>query len=208
VDASSDNDPGANDQSGVTPAGPAPVPFVPSQPAVPQPPLQPLMPSQAPARVPRISGPSRWPMRIAIFVGLLSLACVGGLGVAYHLYDKATAPNRSAPDVVVDNYLQASLVDRNDSGATVYTCGDQSALASFTDFRQSLVIHASSVGAVASFRWTGLMVARAGDGATVSVNIVVSTSGASSLPGESVHAWIFATINSSDWCVKSATQVS
>ena len=36
----------------------------------------------------------------------------------YVLYDRATAPDRSAPDVVVANYMQAFLVDRNDTRAS------------------------------------------------------------------------------------------
>ncbi|MET7670749.1 hypothetical protein ABZS39_21795, partial [Micromonospora luteifusca] len=35
--------------------------------------------------------------------------------------DGAAAPDRSAPDVVVDNYLRAFLVDRNDARANLFT---------------------------------------------------------------------------------------
>ncbi len=50
------------------------------------------------------------------------IACVGALILAagitfYVVYDRATAPDRSAPDVVVDNYLREFLVHRDDAAA-------------------------------------------------------------------------------------------
>jgi hypothetical protein len=205
VDASSANDQGANDLSGVGPAGPvpAPVPYVPSQPAGPQPP-QPLMPSQAPARVPRSAGPSPWPMRIAIFVGVLSLVCVGGLGVAYHLYDKATAPNRSAPDVTLAHYLQSFLVEHNDADANQYVCSDQSGLAPLRTFRSGIEPKAGL--AQISVGWAeGDVSFPETDLASVPVSLTLDVGGGAQ--NETV-SWTFELRHDRDWCVSSALETS
>ncbi|WP_371687365.1 hypothetical protein [Micromonospora sp. KC723] len=52
----------------------------------------------------------------------VALFCLSGAAVGYVLYDRATAPDRSAPDVVVVNYLQAILVFRDDNKASLFTC--------------------------------------------------------------------------------------
>ena len=54
---------------------------------------------------------------LTVVAGVLALLCLGGWLTGYVLYDRAAAPDRSAPDVVVDNYLRAFLVDRNDTRA-------------------------------------------------------------------------------------------
>ena len=49
---------------------------------------------------------------LLVLAGVLALLCVGGVGVVFVLYDQATKPNRSAPDVGGRNYLRALLVER------------------------------------------------------------------------------------------------
>ena len=46
--------------------------------------------------------------------------------MAYALYDKATAPDRSAPDVAVDNYLRAALFERDAVVAYLFVCREPS----------------------------------------------------------------------------------
>ncbi len=59
---------------------------------------------------------------VGVVAGVLALLCTGGAVAGFVLYDRATAPDRSAPDVVVDNYLRAFLVDRNDTKAQEFAC--------------------------------------------------------------------------------------
>jgi hypothetical protein len=167
--------------------------------------LAPLVPSVPPPKVlARARSASRWRMRLGIIGGIVALLCVGGVGIAYHEYDKATKPNRSAPDVVVDNYLQAILVDRDAHEAAQYTCLDQSRLASLISFRDSFIASESALGGQTTFSWTHLVVQRFGGSATVDAQLIVDTSGGSSLPGESFHEWRFTTADSSGWHVCAA----
>ena len=170
-------------------------------------PAAPLVPSTPPPGVRRERTGSRWPLWVAIGVGVVSLLCVSGLGIGYHYYDKATKPNRSAPDVVVDNYLRGFLINRSDSEAAQYTCSDQSGLAAFQDFRNDFVKREASLGGAVSFGWGPLaMTPPAGSRSDVSVTITVDTSGGRTLPGESIHNWTFNTTDKSGWQVCGATE--
>ncbi|MFI7523076.1 hypothetical protein [Micromonospora globbae] len=62
---------------------------------------------------------------LTVVAGVVALLCLGGAVTGYVLYDRATAPDRSAPDVVVVNYLQAEVVSRDHRKAVLFTCGDE-----------------------------------------------------------------------------------
>ncbi|MEU7585921.1 hypothetical protein AB0A95_06435 [Micromonospora sp. NPDC049230] len=72
------------------------------------------------------SQPPRRRMRtvLTVVAGVLALLCLGGLATGLVLYHRASAPDRSAPDVVVVNYLQAALVSRDTNRAKLFTCDD------------------------------------------------------------------------------------
>src|SRR5215475_2839637 len=109
-------------------SGDVPAPRPSSDPAV----LTPLVPTGPPiVRVRR----SRWRHAFAVAIAVVPLLCVVGIPFAFHSYDVATRPDRSAPDVVVHNYLQAFLVDRDDAVAGNFACADKSGLAPLAAFR-------------------------------------------------------------------------
>lgn len=149
-------------------------------------------------------------MRLAIFVGIVSLLCVSGLVVAYHLYDNATKPDRSAPDVVVDNYLRAFLVHRDDDEASQYTCADQSGLADFKKFLLDIELREKILSVATSFTWKTTNVIGVGSKAFVEVRLTVDTSAASSvgITAESIHDWRFQTVRAIDWRVCGSTAFS
>ncbi|MGX4658163.1 hypothetical protein ACWCHM_31270 [Micromonospora sp. SCSIO 07396] len=61
---------------------------------------------------------------LTVVAGVLALLCVGGGITGYVLYERAATPDRSAPDVVVDNYLREFLVNENDTRAELLVCDD------------------------------------------------------------------------------------
>ena len=101
---------------------------------------------------------------LAVLGGMVALLCLGGLGVGLVLYDQATEPDRSAPDVVVDNYLRALLVDRNDAQAALYACEDSRRwLASLQALRDEIDRAGAAVGHVQSrVTWGELTVSETG----------------------------------------------
>jgi len=168
--------------------------------------LAPLVPSVPPPKVlaPARSA-SRWRMRLGIIGGIVALLCVGGVGIAYHEYDKATKPNRSSPDVAVDNYLQAFLVDRSGSETAQYSCTDVSGLKAFQIFRNTATSYAADRGQAVSFSWQIGIVDASGASATVDVDITQVTLNQGAQVGRSVHPWQMTTNNVAGWHVCAAS---
>ena len=82
--------------------------------------MAPLVPTGPPIRPVRRS---RWRVVFAVVLAAAPLLCLGAIPLAFHSYDTATRPDRSTPDVVVHNYLQAFLVDRDDAAARQFDAG-------------------------------------------------------------------------------------
>ena len=131
--------------------------------------LAPPAPAPAPER-PR----QRLRTVLAVVAGLLALLCAGGAVVGYVLYDRATAPDRSAPDVVVASYIQAFLVDRNDVKANEYACEGQADLGDLRSLRDDLVAREMRFDTTISVSWGALSAKETGDVAVVEVDLIIS----------------------------------
>ncbi|MEU8260965.1 hypothetical protein AB0C02_10140 [Micromonospora sp. NPDC048999] len=111
---------------------------------------------------------------LTVVAGVLALLCGSGAVVGFVLYDRATAPDRSAPDVVVDNYLRAFLVDRNDVKANEYACEGQADLNDLRLFRDDLAAREKKFGTTISVSWGALSAKQTGDAAMVDVALIIS----------------------------------
>jgi hypothetical protein len=92
--------------------------------------------------------PSRGRLRrillLVLLVGTVSL--VGVLGYGFLLYDQATKPDRSTPDVAANNYLLALLVERDDVRANLFACRNKEGLADIRAFRDEIVAREKQLG--------------------------------------------------------------
>ncbi|OKI52765.1 hypothetical protein [Micromonospora sp. CB01531] len=131
--------------------------------------LAPPAPAPAPER-------PRRPLRtvLTVVAGVLALLCAGGAVVGFVLYDRATAPDRSAPDVVVDNYLRAFLMDRNDTKAQEFRCEGRTNFDGLRALRDDLVAREKKFGTTISVSWGALSVQQSGDVAVVEVDLIIS----------------------------------
>ncbi|MBM0278967.1 hypothetical protein [Micromonospora tarensis] len=102
--------------------------------------------------------PPRRRMRTVLIVvaGVLALVTAGAAITGYVLYDRATKPDRSAPDVVVDNYLRAFLVDRNDVKADLYTCKGGAQLEALRALRDDIHSREQQLGVTILVSWGSL----------------------------------------------------
>jgi len=141
-------------------------------------------------------------------LGIVALLIVAGFGTALLLYHRATAPNRTSPDVSVDNFLRAVLVDQNDDEAKQYMCSNPASLTQLAAFRDMFINNEKKLGGGASFVWGTLPVTPQGNQDSVQADIDVSTSGGRSQPGASSHRWLFSVVNESGWRVCGAQQLS
>ena len=147
-------------------------------------------------------------MVFAVVLAAIPLLCVGAIPLAFHSYDTATRPDRSAPDVVVHEYLQAFLgPDRDDAAARQFVCAGQPNLPAVQDYRSTIEAGVQRAGQSVSFTWVEAPVASAGpDAASVDVRIIATIGGVSS-GGSQANLFAFTTHLADTWCVASATRL-
>ncbi|MDG4794361.1 hypothetical protein [Micromonospora sp. WMMD1082] len=141
---------------------------------------------------------------LTVVAGVVAALCLGGGVVGYLVYDRATAPDRSAPDVVVDNYLRAFLVDRNDVRADLFTCGGGTDLDQLRLLRNDLADREERFGTRMSVSWGSLQVDRDGDNAQVRVDLTFAAQ-VDGIRQSDRQSWMFTTRLDEDWRVCSAT---
>ncbi|MGN9778547.1 hypothetical protein ACTMS0_22675 [Micromonospora sp. H33] len=154
-------------------------------------------PPPAPAPVP----PRRRVRTIlTVTAAVLTALLLGGLAVGYLLYDRATTPDRSAPDVVVSGYLHAYLVDRNDARAGVFTCREGASVAELRALRDDLVSREERFATDISVSWGSLLVRREGNEAIVEVPLIISAY-VDGIAQSDRQPWRFTTRLTDDWRV-------
>ena len=120
--------------------------------------------------------PPRRRMRtvLTVVAGVLALLCLGGLATAYVWYNRAAAPDRSAPDVVVANFIQSYLADRNDARASEFVCRSGVDIDDLRLLRDDLVARESRFSAAISTSWESFGIQQQGDFASVEVDLILS----------------------------------
>ncbi|HEY0700536.1 MAG TPA: hypothetical protein VGD43_22365 [Micromonospora sp.] len=138
---------------------------------------------------------------------MLALLCVGGAGIAFVLYDKATKPDRSAPEVVVRNYLQALLIDRSHVRAEDYTCSEPGQLREIENFAKDVVDRERVLG-VSIIVSIERIVVHSENGSSASVGVSVRRSATvDGVPQSLVDSWNFDLRNEGGWRVCVALRI-
>lgn len=143
---------------------------------------------------------------LTVTAAVLTALVLGGIVGGYVLYDRATTPDRSAPDVVVDNYLRAYLVDRSDIRADVFVCGDGASLAELRALREDLAAREARFAVPISVSWGSLAVQREGDEAVVELELVISAY-VDGVSYSDPQPWRFTTRLGEDWRVCAGARV-
>ncbi|GIJ78036.1 hypothetical protein Xph01_24680 [Micromonospora phaseoli] len=139
---------------------------------------------------------------------MIAALCLGGGVVGYLIYDRATAPDRSAPDVVVDNYLRAFLVDRNDVRADLFTCEGNPALDAAEALREEILRRESEFGVVVRVSWGPLHQTKTGQGQSVATTLTISSSADGEPRSSRREDWIFQVVDEADgWRVCGGSSV-
>ncbi|MEH0982730.1 hypothetical protein [Micromonospora sp. CPCC 205556] len=131
--------------------------------------LAPPTPAPAPQRPRR-----RTRTVLSVVAGVLALLCVSGAVIGYVLYDRATTPDRSTPDVVVASYIQAFLADRNDTRASEFACKSGADADELRLLRDDLLARERRFDTPISISWENLNLQQQGDRATVEVDLILS----------------------------------
>ncbi len=175
-------------------------------------PVVPRMASAPPARGrdPRAAARRRERVKrfFIVLAGVLAIVLVVGGIAGYIYYDRQTRPNRSAPDVVVDNFLREYMVHRDDAQARQYSCRSQSGLADLAAFRADLKRREDQFAVKIAISWGPLATTQRPD-STVSVDTTMTlTTRTENGPQEQQAQWRFVTRQESGWRVCEAHAVA
>lgn len=142
---------------------------------------------------------------LAVLGAVLALLCLGGLAAAYLVYDDATGPDRSAPDVVVDNYLRAYLVDRDDARADQFVCREAPDLGEVRALRDDIQAREQQYSVRIVVSWGSLRVEPAGQGRTVTTEVRRTIADGSE---RAQDRWRFEVVDRDGWRVCAARRLS
>ena len=170
----------------------------PAQPAVPP-------PTPAPAAAPPKPRNRRTRLILAMVGGILALLCLGGVGVFISFYDEATKIERTAPDAVVDGFLRAYLVNRDDEQASLFTCKSGRDLARLDAFRTDIQSREQRFSIAVRVDWTSLTVSNDNGKTTVSTDIRRAISDGSE---RTTDRWEFLMVEEDGWRVCGAVPVT
>ncbi|RZT81537.1 hypothetical protein EV382_4817 [Micromonospora violae] len=162
-----------------------------------------------PAPVPPAPQPPRRRMRtvLTVVAGVLALLCLGGVATAYVWYTRASAPDRSAPDVVVDNYLRAFLVDRNDTRADLFTCESGADLQAIRNLRAEIEQRETKFGVTVRVSWGQLTRTPFGEAESVGVTLTISGSAEGVVRSSRREDWTFTVVEDGEaWRVCGGTR--
>lgn len=137
---------------------------------------------------------------LAVVAGALALLCLGGIGVGYVVYDNVTGPDRSSPDVVVDNYLRAYLVERDDVKARLYSCSDTSGLSDLRALRDDLQAREQRFNTTFRVTWGALSVVGRGTTADVAVELRLSAT-VDGFAQQDLQSWLLQARDEDGWQV-------
>jgi len=146
---------------------------------------------------------------LAIVGGTMALLCLGGVGIFIAVYDKATEINRTAPDAVVDNFLRAYLVDRDDKEVALYACKSGGDFTALSGLRAEMINREKNFGVKVSAGWSTLTVSDVGSGKkNVSTDLTISGSSEGNTVSRRTESWSFGVTDEDGWRVCSATKLS
>jgi hypothetical protein len=137
--------------------------------------------------------------------GIMALLCLGGVGVFISFYDEATKIERTAPDAVVDQFLRAYLVNKDDKEAALFTCKNGLDLSEIEAFRTDVQSRESRFSIGIEVVWEGLTVSTSGSRGTVAVDLTRSIADDSE---EVTKPWQFSVVDEDGWRVCSATEIA
>lgn len=166
------------------------------------PPPQPAAAAPPPRGKPRNR---RLRLLLAMAAGIVALLCLGGIGVVVSLYDEATKIERTAPDAVVDQFLRAYLVNRDDREASLFTCRSGLDLSLIDAYRKDIQSREQRFSIAIRVDWTSLSVAMNGPRATVSTDVRRMIADGSERTSDK---WEFDVVDDDGWRVCRATPVA
>ncbi|MFI7543006.1 hypothetical protein [Actinoplanes sp. NPDC049599] len=138
----------------------------------------------------------------------MALLCLGGIGVFISFYDEATKIERTAPDAVVDQFLRAYLVNRDDKEAELFTCKNGLDLSAITALRTELIAREKEFDVTVNVSWSTLTVSGTEENRrTVTTDLLITGSKDGAALSKSSEPWSFALADADGWRVCSTAKI-
>ena len=134
---------------------------------------------------------------LLIVVAFVVVLGAVGAGTLFYLYDKATAIDRSTPEVVVDQFLRATLVQRDPNRVALFICQQWSTQEANDDVRPP-------ANPNVDVSWGNYETDRVGAAADVSVRVYLSVE--SNGFQESIQSWTLHLEDQDGWRVCDVTK--
>jgi hypothetical protein len=132
---------------------------------------------------------------VAGFIATLGVVAGGSL---LYFYDRATAIDRSTPQVVTEQFLDAALVLNDPERVSLFVCHEWSA-------KEAMQAVARPADQRIAVEWGSFLTRTAGDHATVVTRVEFSVD-AGSVAGSSVRMWTLELRNDDGWRVCALTK--
>jgi hypothetical protein len=146
---------------------------------------------------------------VAMIGGILALLCLGGVGVAVLLYDKETKVDRAEPDAVVDNFVRAYVVDKNDNEVALYQCKTAADLGALSALRTEILDREKNFKVHVSVSWSTLTVNAVSQAQkNVNADLTIAGSSGGKVISRRTESWSFTVLDQDGWRVCGATKVS
>jgi hypothetical protein len=144
---------------------------------------------------------------LAMGLGIVVLLCLGGVGVAISLYDGATKIQRSEPDAVVDGFLRAYLVNREDKEVALFTCKTGPDLAAIAALRSEFVTREKEFDVKVVVTWGTLTVSNTGpESRSVATDLIIAGTKNGDTQSRRTETWSFGVVDQDGWRVCSAAK--
>jgi hypothetical protein len=140
---------------------------------------------------------------IAMGAGILALLCLGGVGVFISVYDQATEIKRTAPRAVVNDFLAAYLLNKDDASAELYLCKSGADMSALDAYRRTMETVAKDKSVGITVTWSDLTDDTVNKGGSVSAKIQQTASDNSRLE----NTWRFDMVDQDGWRICSATKI-
>jgi hypothetical protein len=141
---------------------------------------------------------------LALVGGVMGLLCLGGAGIVFLLYDDATKIERTAPDAVVDNFLRAYFVNRDDQEASLYQCKSGGDLSKISQFKADVLAAEKKYSLGVNVTWTSLVISTENGSTSVSTEIRRAFSDGSERVSD---GWEFQLQDQDGWRVCGAAEI-
>lgn len=147
-----------------------------------------------------------------VLIGLAIVVAVGGIGAtgsALLTYHEATKIDRSNPKVVLDEYLRAVMVRKDEIGANLYVCKDSIGLSSAKALRADLDKRERDFSVTLLVSWAAMTRTDQNGQALITTNINLTAIKNGVEESSSSQEWRFVLVDDDDgWLVCAAERIA